>query len=290
MVHLPSKNSTLIELLNQHRFKANPTRRSSIFLATKFANRYTPDMKTRIIDSSAKYTKEACAKSLSRLGLPYVDLYYCHRLDQKTPIEETVQAMVELKSEGKIKHLGLSECSSESLRRAHRVHPISAVQVEYSPFALDIESAQIDLLRTCRELGVAVVAYSPLGRGMLTGSLRSPDDFDESDYRKVAPRFSSENFPKNLGLVEQLSAVAKEKGVTSTQLVLSWLMSQGEDIFPIPGTTRLERLEENVGSLYVKLRAEEEQRIRAFCDGAEVCGTRYPESFMAACFADTPPL
>lgn len=222
--------------------------------------------------------------------MPNVDLYYCHRLNANTPIEKTVQAMKELKEEGKIKYLGLSECSADSLRRAHKVHPISAVQVEYSPFALEIESEQINLLRVCRELGVAVVAYSPLGRGMFTGTLRSPDDFEEGDFRKFAPRFSAENFPKNLKLVDQLSDLAKEKGLTPSQLVLAWLMAQGEDIFPIPGTTKLDRLKENVGSLQVKLSKEEELAIRKACEAAEVGGTRYPESFMAACYVDTAPL
>ncbi|KAF2256643.1 putative aldo-keto reductase, partial [Trematosphaeria pertusa] len=270
-------------------FEASRGKRDNIFLATKFANRVNPDG-TREINSSPEYCKEACAKSLKRLGVPTIDLYYCHRLDRKTPIEKTVEAMAELKKEGKIKYIGLSECSSDSLRRAHAVYPISAVQVEYSPFALEIESQQIDLLRTCRELGVAVVAYSPLGRGMFTGTLRSPDDFEEGDFRKLAPRFSSANFPKNLKLVDQLSGMAKKKNVTPTQLVLSWLMAQGNDIFPIPGTTKLDRLKENLGSLDVKLSKEEEQEIRKACEAAEVGGSRYPENFMAACYADTPPL
>lgn len=271
-------------------FKANPDKRNKIFLATKFANKFKPDGSGMTVDSSPEYTKEACAKSLQRLGLPSVDLYYCHRVDKITPIEKTVQAMVELKNEGKFKYLGLSEVSSETLRRAHKVHPISAVQIEYSPFALEIESKQIDLLRTCRELGVAVVAYSPLGRGMFTGTLRSPDDFEEGDFRKIAPRFSAENFPKNLRLVDQLSNLAKQKGVTPTQLVLAWLLAQGEDIFPIPGTTKLERLKENVGSLSFQLSKEEEQAIRKACEAAEIRGARYPESLTAALYADTPPL
>lgn len=270
-------------------FNANPDKRNDIFLATKFANKRNPDG-SRGVDSTPEYCKAACAKSLSRLGLPNVDLYYCHRLDKKTPIEKTVQAMVELKNEGKFKYLGLSECSSDSLRRAHAVHPITAVQVEYSPFALEIESQQIDLLRTCRELGVAVVAYSPLGRGMFTGTLRSPDDFEEGDFRKFAPRFSKENFPKNLKLVDQLSELAKKKSVTPTQLVLAWIMAQGPDVFPIPGTTKVERLKENIGSLDVKLSKEEEQEIRKSCESAEISGSRYPEAFMAALYADTAPL
>ncbi|KAH9881619.1 hypothetical protein IAQ61_000346 [Plenodomus lingam] len=266
-------------------FAANPDKRNDIFLATKFA--LTPE---HAIDSSPEYAKQAIEKSLKRLGVEHVDLYYCHRVDQKTPIEKTVEGMAELKKAGKIKYLGLSEVSSDTLRRAHRVHPISAVQVEYSPFALDIESARIDLLRTCRELGVAVVAYSPLSRGMLTGAIKSPDDFDESDFRRYAPRFSAENFPKNLKLVDQITSIAQKKSVTPGQLTLAWLLAQGDDIFPIPGTTRIERLDENIGSLHVQLSKDEEQKIREACEAAVVAGDRYPERFMAACYADTPPL
>ncbi|KAI8934226.1 hypothetical protein NX059_008972 [Plenodomus lindquistii] len=265
-------------------FAANPSKRNDIFLATKFA------MKDGVINSTPEYAKQAVEKSLKRLGIQQIDLYYCHRVDQKTPIEKTVQGMAELKQAGKIKYLGLSEVSSETLRRAHKVHPISAVQIEYSPFALEIESPQVDLLKTCRELGVAVVAYSPLSRGMLTGTIKSPDDFDETDFRRYAPRFSKENFPKNLKLVDEISSLAKKKGVTPGQLTLAWLLAQGEDIFPIPGTTKIERLDENIGSVKVELSKEEEQAIRKACEAAVVSGERYPESFMAACYADTPPL
>jgi aryl-alcohol dehydrogenase-like predicted oxidoreductase len=266
-------------------FAANPSKRADIFLATKFAVK-----EGRVIDSSPEYVKIACDKSLKRLGIKQIDLYYCHRVDQKTPIERTVEAMKQLKDEGKIKYLGLSEVSSDTLRRAHKVHPISAVQVEYSPFALEIESKQIDLLKTCRELGVAVVAYSPLCRGMLSGALKGPQDLEEGDFRKFAPRFSEENFPKNLKLANQLGAVAEKKGVTPAQLTLAWLMAQGEDIFPIPGTTKLERLKENLGAFDVKLSTDEDKEIRKASDAAEVSGSRYPENFMQACYADTPPL
>lgn len=269
-------------------FSNNRGKRDNIFLATKFANKITDD--GPVVDSTPEWCKEACAKSLRRLGVDFVDLYYCHRLDGKTPVEKTVQAMAELQKEGKIKYIGLSECSSDSLRRACKVVHVDAVQIEYSPFALDIESDQIGLLKTARELGVAIVAYSPIGRGMLSGTFRSPDDFEKGDFRKYAPRFSEENFPKNLKLVDEISALAKEKGCTPTQLTLAWLMAQGDDIFPIPGTTKVERLEENVGSLKVKLTKEEEQKIRKACEEAEVHGSRYPEAFSAALFADTPPL
>ncbi|KAF1976096.1 putative aldo-keto reductase [Bimuria novae-zelandiae CBS 107.79] len=270
-------------------FKANPDKRSDIFLATKFANRQMPDGSYKI-DSTPEYAKEACNKSLERLGLPSVDLYYVHRLDKVTPVEKTIQAMVELKNEGKIKYLGISECSAESLRRAHAVHPITAIQVEYSPFALEIESKEVDLLRTARELGVAIVAYSPLSRGILTGTYKSPNDFEEGDFRRMMPRFSQENFPKNLKLVDQLAELAKKKGVTTGQLVMAWLMAQGVDIFPIPGTQRVERLKENVGALDVKLSKEEEQEIRKAVNAADVKGDRYREAFMAYAYADTPPL
>ncbi|GAB7352079.1 hypothetical protein MBLNU459_g2581t1 [Dothideomycetes sp. NU459] len=269
-------------------FKANPGKREKIFLATKFANRQVDGNRT--VDSSPEYAKEACAKSLSRLGIDSIDLYYAHRLDGKTPVEKTVEAMAELKAEGKIKHLGLSECSSASLRRAHAVHPITAVQIEYSPFSLDIENAQVRLLETCRELGVAVVAYSPIGRGMLSGAIRSRDDLDDSDFRKLSPRFSEENFPKNLKLVDTISALAGKKGVTPAQLTLAWLLAQGDDIFPIPGTTNISRLEENLGALKIKLSADEEKEIRQACEAAEVHGARYPEAMSAALFADTPAL
>jgi len=250
-------------------FKANPSKREHIFLATKFANRIDADG-NRSVDSSPEYCIEACNRSLSRLGLPQIDLYYAHRLDGKTPVEKTVQAMARLKSEGKIKYLGLSECSADSLRRAHAVHPITAVQVEYSPWALEIESPQIDLLRTCRDLGVAVVAYSPIGRGMLSGQYRSPSDFAEGDFRRHAPRFSEENFPKNLVLVDRITELARKKGCTPAQLTLAWILAQGEDFFPIPGTTDVKRLDENLGAVKVTLSGEEEKEIRKVCEGAEV--------------------
>jgi len=263
--------------------------RDKIFLATKFANRYNPDGSVTV-DSSPEYVKEACAKSLKRLGIDCIDLYYCHRVDKKTPIEKTVQAMAELKAEGKIKYLGLSEVSSETLRRACKVHHISAVQVEYSPFSLDIETPQIDILRTARELGVAIVAYSPLGRGFLTGAYSSPDDFGEGDFRKLLPRFSAENFAKNLKLVESLTRIAESKGCTPGQLTLAWLLAQGDDILPIPGTTKVKNLEENWGALQVSLSPEEERTIRAEVEKAEVAGPRYPQGMFGNLYADTPAL
>ncbi|KAJ9370892.1 hypothetical protein DTO282F9_5273 [Paecilomyces variotii] len=270
-------------------FAANPEKRKDIFLATKFALHPKPDGSLEI-RGDPEYVKEACAKSLKRLGLPYVDLYYCHRLDKNVPVEKTVQAMAELKKEGKIKYLGLSECSAESLRRAYKVHPITAVQIEYSPFTLDIEDPRVKLLETCRELGVAVVAYSPLGRGMLTGKYRSPNDFPEGDWRRMAPRFSEENFPKNLQLVDEIQSLARKKGCTAGQLTLAWLLAQGEDIFPIPGTTHIERLKENIGAVNVHLNKEDVDIIRKACKNAEVHGERYPAQMADHLFADTPAL
>ncbi|KAE8346263.1 hypothetical protein BDV24DRAFT_123606 [Aspergillus arachidicola] len=270
-------------------FQANPSKREHIFLATKFANRRRPDG-SYFVDSSPDYVHQACAKSLARLGINTIDLYYCHRLDRTTPIEKTVQAMAQLKAEGKIRFLGLSECSAESLRRAHAVHPITAVQMEYSPFSLEIESPQYRLLETARELGVVVVAYSPLGRGLLSGQITSPDQFEENDFRRFAPRFSRENFAKNLELVRVIRRLAERRGVTPSQFTLAWLMAQGVDIFPIPGTTQVERLKENLGSLQITLSEEEEREFREACSAVEIVGSRYPEAFSATLFADTPPL
>lgn len=192
--------------------------------------------------------------------------------------------------EGKIKYIGLSEISSDTLRRAEKVTHIDAVQIEYSPFAIDIEQPQVALLKTCRELGVATIAYSPLGRGFLTGAYKSPDDFEDGDFRKYSPRFSAENFPRNLKLVDSLIAISKTKGCTPGQLTLAWLLAQGEDIIPIPGTTKIKYLEENLGALKVKLTKEEEHEIRQLVENAEVHGDRYPEMMMGHLFADTPPL
>ena len=184
----------------------------------------------------------------------------------------------------------MSEVSSASLRRAHAVHPISAVQIEYSPFTTDIESPEIALLKTCRELGVATIAYSPLGRGMLTGAYKSPADFEEGDFRKNSPRFSAANFPKNLKLVEQIKDIAHKKGCTPGQLTLAWLLAQGEDVIPIPGTKKIKYLEENIAALDVKLTSSENTEIRKAVEDAEVHGERYPEQMMGTVFSDTPEL
>jgi aryl-alcohol dehydrogenase-like predicted oxidoreductase len=196
--------------------------------------------------------------------------------------------MAELQAKGKIKYLGLSEVSVDTLRRACKVTHIDAVQVEYSPWFVDIEKPTTDLLKTCRELGVATVAYSPIGRGMLSGTIQSLDDLEEGDARRFSPRFSPENFSKNLVLVNEIVALAKRKGVTATQLTLAWLMAQGDDIIPIPGTTKIERMKENLGALKIKLSKEEVQAMRTLVDAAETHGSRYPEAHLKYVFGDTP--
>lgn len=255
----------------------------------EFGNKGLPGGQ-RVVDSTPEYVREACEKSLKRLGLPSVDLYYVHRLDKKTPVEKTIEAMAQLKNEGKIKYLGMSECSAESLRRAHKVHPISVIQMEYSLMTLDIETPQIDLLRTARELGVAVVAYSPIGRGFITGQFKSPNDFPENDFRRLSPRYSEQNFAKNFILVDKVLAIAKKKGVPPAQLALKWLMDQGDDIIPIPGTTNIQRLHENLGAYKVQLTPQEDKEIREASENAEISGARYPEAMVANLYADTPPL
>jgi len=249
-----------------------------------------PKTGERSVKNEPEYIKKAVERSLSRLGIKQIDLYYCHRLQASQPIETTVKAMKELQDAGKVKYLGLSECSADSLRRACKVVHIDAVQIEYSPFSMDIESPQINLLKTCRELGVATVAYSPLGRGFLTGSIRSRSDFEEGDFRTYAPRFSEENFPKNLKLVDDLKALADEKGATTSQLVLAFLLAQGDDIIPIPGTTRVKNFDDNMGALKVKISREDNEKIRKVIDAVEVHGSRYAEAFSKALFVDTVPL
>ncbi|RDW82782.1 aldo-keto reductase-2 [Coleophoma cylindrospora] len=264
-------------------------KRDEVFLATKFANSVTAEGEW-VLRSDPEYVKLACEKSLSRLGIDCIDLYYCHRVDQKTPIEKTVQAMVELKEAGKIKYLGLSECSAATLRRACAVHHISAIQMEYNPFETSIEDPQINVLQTARELGVAVVIYSPLGHGILTGQYKSSSDFEADDFRHTMPQFSGENLGKNLKLVDELKARAAKKGVTVGQLALAWEMAQGDDIIPIPGTKKVKYLEENLGALNIKLSEEEIKEIRAAVDACTVYGERYSEEHMKNLYGDTPPL
>ncbi|KAI4255384.1 MAG: hypothetical protein LQ352_002586 [Teloschistes flavicans] len=218
------------------------------------------------------------------------DKIHSHRFSGKTPVEEIVSVMREYVLSGKVKYLGLSECTASTLIRASAIHPISAYQIEYSPFSLDIEKESTNLLSTCRSLGIATVAYSPLGRGMLTGRYKSLDDFDAEDFRRSIPRFSDANFSKNLELVDTLKKVAENKGCTSGQLSLAWLMKQGGDIFPIPGTKKAGYLEENMGSLGVELTEKEDREIRKAVEGAEVWGTRVAETLMGGLVMDTPPL
>jgi len=263
-------------------------KRSDIFLASKFGLDYTGGVQT--VRSDPEYVKLACEKSLKRLGVKTIDLYYCHRVDGKTPIEKIIEAMVELKNQGKIRFLGLSEVSAATIRRAHAVHPISAVQIEYSPFCLDIESPKTAILKTCRELGISIVAYSPVGRGLLTGQIKSFDDIPEGDFRAATPKYSRENFPKILDLVAKIGAVAEKHGATVSQVGLAWLLAQGDDIIPIPGTRTLKYLEENTNAMNVKLTDEEVKQLRRYAEETELIGDRYPIAMMGPVLGDTPPL
>ncbi len=260
--------------------KAIRGRRNHVVLATKFGF-YGMDPKDptkRGLSGKPDYVKSACDASLKRLGINEIDLYYQHRVDPQTPIEDTVQAMAELVRQGKVRYLGLSEPSAKTLRRAYAVHPITAVQCEYSLWTRDPEEEGV--LETCRELGVGLVAYSPLGRGFLTGKIKNPDDFDADDYRRFQPRFQGENFGKNLKLVDTVRHLAERKGCTPGQLALAWILAKGEDIVPIPGTRNQKRLEENLGATQVRLSPSEATEIDRIFPPAAASGTRYPESMM----------
>ncbi|ORZ01102.1 aldo/keto reductase family protein [Syncephalastrum racemosum] len=249
------------------------TQREKIFLCTKFSLKRDASGKFLPPNGKPEYVIESCENSLKRLGVDTIDLYYQHRPDPNTPIEETVKAMASLVEQGKVRYLGLSECDVATLRRAHAVHPITAYQVEYSPWTLDIETN--GLLDACRELGIAVVAYSPLGRGFLTGAIKSPDDFADDDFRKYNPRFKGENFKKNLELVSKIEALASRKGCTAGQLCLAWVLAQGPHFFVIPGTTKAKNLEENVAAAQVKLTPEDLKQVRTIIDSFTVSGERY---------------
>ncbi|KAJ8129481.1 hypothetical protein O1611_g4152 [Lasiodiplodia mahajangana] len=246
--------------------KQHPERRKDVFIATKFgfSAEVGEDGRTTLMaNSSPENCRRSCEKSLRDLNVDSIDLFYVHRFDRVTPVEKTMEAMVALKREGKIKHIGLSEASSDTVRRACAIHPVAAVQIEYNPWSLDIETeAGTNLLATCRELGVAIVAYSPLGRGFLTGRFESLDDLDPADKRHLLPRFSPENFPKNLELAKAFGALAATKNCTPAQVALAWIMAQGPDVFPIPGTKTLRYLEQNVGSVHVKISPEDDKHIR----------------------------
>jgi aryl-alcohol dehydrogenase-like predicted oxidoreductase len=257
--------------------KAIADRRDRVVLATKFANERGSDGEFLGVRGDAQYVREACDASLQRLGVDHIDLYYQHRVDPKTPIEETVGAMAELVAQGKVRHLGLSEAAPETIRRAHAVHPITALQTEYSLWTRDPEDNGI--LETIRELGIGFVAYSPLGRGFLTGRIRSLEDLPEGDSRRAGrfPRFQGENFRRNLDLVARVEEIAEEKGVTPGQLALAWVLAQGEDIVPIPGTKRRAYLEENAAAADVRLTDEELARIDAVAPVGATAGDRYAD-------------
>jgi aryl-alcohol dehydrogenase-like predicted oxidoreductase len=254
--------------------RAIADRRDKVVLATKFGNERNEDGSWVGINGRPEYVHKACDASLERLGVDYIDLYYQHRVDNDTPIEETVGAMKELVDAGKVRHLGLSEAAPDTIRRANAVHPITALQTEYSLWERDPED---EILPTVRELGIGFVPYSPLGRGFLSGQIKSLDDLDEKDFRRNGPRFQGENFQKNLDLVAKVEELASEKGITPSQLALAWVLAQGEDIVPIPGTKRVKYLEENVGAVDVQLTEDDLRRIdEAFPKGA-TAGDRYPD-------------
>lgn len=257
-------------------------KRDQVVLATKFGNVIKgswADGKGYAIDGSPAYVKRAAEASLRRLGVETIDLYYQHRVDPRTPIEETVEAMAELVKEGKVRYLGLSEAAAETIRRAHAVHPISALQTEYSLWTRDPEH---ELLGLTEELGITFVAYSPLGRGMLTGTLKSVDDLAPDDWRRTNPRFQGENFEKNLELVEELELLAANKGTTPAQLALAWLLTRGTHVVPIPGSRRIERLEDNAAATDIKLTENDLHRLELIAPVGAAVGTRYPEPMMAA--------
>jgi aryl-alcohol dehydrogenase-like predicted oxidoreductase len=254
-------------------------RRDEVVLATKFGNVRDETGAWLGQNSRPDYVRRACDASLERLGVDHIDLYYQHRVDRAVPIEDTVGAMAELKKAGKIRYLGLSEAAPETIRRANRVHPITALQTEYSLWTRDPEEG---LLAACRELDIGFVAYSPLGRGFLSGRFRKAEDLPEGDARRNHPRFQGENFQKNLDLVSRVEEIAREKGCTPSQLALAWLLSRGGDIVPIPGTKRRAYLEENVKALDVKLTAEDTHRIDEVVPLGVTAGTRYPEGGMLA--------
>jgi aryl-alcohol dehydrogenase-like predicted oxidoreductase len=254
-------------------------KRGQVVLATKFGIVRDPANKMlRGINGKPDYVRAACDASLQRLGVDTIDLYYQHRVDPQTPIEDTVGAMAELVRAGKVRYLGLSEAGSATLRRAMAVHPISALQSEYSLWTRDPEDG---VLATCRELGIGFVPYSPLGRGFLTGEIRRFEDLADDDYRRFSPRFQGENFQKNLDLVAQVQAIAKEKGCTAAQLALAWVMAQGTDLVPIPGTKRRKYLEENLAALEVELSRDDLRRIDEVAPAGAAAGPRYPEFMMA---------
>lgn len=259
--------------------QATQRRRGQVTLATKFGIVRDPaNPMLRGVNGKPDYVRKSCEASLKRLGVDFIDLYYLHRVDPNTPIEETVGAMAQLVAEGKVRHLGVSEVSSQTLRRAVKVHPIAALQTEYSLWTRDPED---EILATCRELGIGFVAYSPLGRGFLTGQFKKFEDLPADDYRRQSPRFQGENFQKNLDLVRRVEEIAREKSCTSSQLALAWVLAQGNDIVPIPGTKRVKYLEENAGAMDVTLSPEDHLRIQELFPHGAASGLRYPAHMMS---------
>ena len=263
----PFKNERLVG-------RAIKDRRDEVVLATKFGSVRNEQGERLGIRGDREYVLAACNASLERLGIEHIDVYYQHRVDPNTPIEETVGAMAELVEQGKVRYLGLSEAAAETIRRAHAVHPISALQSEYSLWTRDVED---EILPAIRELGIGLVAYSPLGRGFLSGRIHSVDDLEASDFRRANPRFQGENFQKNLDLVERVEELAASKGCTAAQIALAWVLAQGEDIVPIPGTTRVKNLEENVSALDVELSDEELRDLEAVFPKGAAAGDRYAD-------------
>jgi aryl-alcohol dehydrogenase-like predicted oxidoreductase len=261
--------------------KALKGRRDKFVLATKFGIVFDPtNLGIRGVNGKPEYVREAVEASLKRLEIETIDLYYLHRVDGDTPIEETVGAMAKLIEEGKIRHIGLSEASAETLRKASKVHPITALQSEYSLWTRDVEENGV--LEACRELNIGFVPYSPLGRGFLSGEIKKFDDLEADDWRRTNPRFQGENFEKNLQLVEKLEEIAKEKDVTASQLALAWVLAQGEDVVPIPGTKRVKYLEQNAAAADIILSAEELAAIEDVFPKDAAAGLRYPEVMMAS--------
>jgi aryl-alcohol dehydrogenase-like predicted oxidoreductase len=252
--------------------RAIKDRREEVFLATKFGNVRGPNGEFLGVRGDPDYVRSACEASLKRLGVETIDLYYQHRVDTNVPIEDTVGEMARLKDEGKIRFLGLSEAAPRTIRAAHATSPITAVQTELSLWSRDAEA---EVIPTVRELGIGYVAYSPLGRGFLTGQFTSPDDFPEGDFRRNHPRFQGDNFEKNLELVREVEALAKEKGCSTAQLALAWVLAQGDDIVPIPGTKRIKYLDDNIGALEVKLGREDLDRLDAILPPGAASGERY---------------
>jgi aryl-alcohol dehydrogenase-like predicted oxidoreductase len=271
-VYGPYKNEELVG-------RAIKGGRDHVVLATKFGIVRDPkDPNVRGVSGKPDYVKKSCEGSLKRLGTDYIDLYYQHRVDPNTPIEETVGALAELVEEGKIRYIGLSEAGANTLRRAVKVHPIAALQTEYSLWTRDPEE---EILPTCRELGIGFVAYSPLGRGFLTGQLTKFEDLEPDDYRRLSPRFQGDNFQKNLDLVKQVELMAREKGCQPSQLALAWVLAQGDDVVPIPGTKHRKYLEENIGALEIDLTIDDLRRLNEVFPTGAAAGQRYPEHMMS---------